>query len=480
MAGFTTELKVGLLTVAAVAVTIWGILRTDDRPPGALEGYTLYALVPSAEGLYPSTQVRVAGVSVGMVKAITLEKGRAKLELEMSGDMQLPKDSTVDLRSEGVLGDKFVRVTPGRGDLLLADGDTIEIAPGGDALEDLKSQALVIAANVTAITEALRLLIEDPELRIKMMSTLENLDAVSASLREITEANRAEVEIVAKNLIELSATLNRLADRASVSVDKEMSAIREVTKKIDDTLVHVNNIAARIDAGEGTIGRLVTDSSTIDRINSTVGKVDDALGDITSMQMDVTYDGAVYFGSDPDEPGFTQNPMAGEAKSTLGLRVLPREDYGYILGLTSHPYGSLKLSEHVYTDSGASYTEVERTDAYRLTFQFMKRWGPAAFRLGVKEGSGGVGADLYLARDRVSLSADLYDLEYGSWPLLDGTPNLTLGLRASPWRHVYLGGGLDNVLFNARHGFTTGYLGGGFWFTDDDIRWIIGSLPLPG
>jgi phospholipid/cholesterol/gamma-HCH transport system substrate-binding protein len=287
--------------------------------------------------------------------------------------------------------------------------------------------------------------------------------------------------VVAKNLTELSATLNRVADKASVSVDKEMSAIREVTKKIDDTLVHVNAIAARIDAGEGTVGRLVNDETTIDRINSTVAKVDDTLGDITSMKMEVTYDGQMYFGSNPDEPdiGFTENPISGSMKNSLGVRVLPRDDYGYIIGFTGHPYGNLSEEEHLYPDSGGSYSEIVRTGDYRLTFQFMKRWGPAALRLGVKESSGGVGADLFLARDRVTLSADIYDWEFGSWPVLDGTPNLTLGARVNPWRHVYLGGGLDNVIFDARNGYATGYFGFGFWFTDSDLKWVMSALPLP-
>jgi len=481
MAGYTTELKVGVLTVFTAAAFVWAVMRTDDRPDGAVDGYTLYATVPSADGLYPSTQVKLAGVSVGSVKHITLENGQAKLELEMSGDLKLPVDSKADLKSEGVLGDKFVRLMPGKADQLLQNGADLQTSSAGDPLEDLQAQAVVIAANVKEITDQVAWLMEDPELRNKLELMLDDLAAVSRGLRDITETNRAEIDIVARNLTELSTTLKEQTERASVNVDKEMTAIREVTKKIDDTLVHVNAIAARIDAGEGTVGRLVNDETTIDRINSTVAKVDDTLGDITSMKMEVTYDGQMYFGSNPDEPdiGFTENPIAGSMKNALGVRILPRDDYGYIIGFTGHPYGNLSEEEHLYPDSGGSYSEIVRTGDYRLTFQFMKRWGPAALRLGVKESSGGVGADLFLARDRVTLSADVYDWEFGSWPVLDGTPNLTLGARVNPWRHVYLGGGLDNVIFDARNGYATGYLGFGFWFTDSDLKWVMSALPLP-
>lgn len=482
MAGFTTELKVGMLTVLTVAGTVYSFLLTDDKPPGALQGYTLYATVPSAEGLYPSTQVKLAGVSVGSVVGITLQDGLARLELQMSGDMQLGVDSTADLRSEGVLGDKFVRVTPGKADQLLGDGDTIKTAEGGNQLEELQAKAVVIAANVDEITTSLKTLIADPALKEKIDSTLENLNATSATLRQITEANKAEVAIVAQNLAELSETLNRLAESTSGSINTEMAAIHEATRKVDETMGHVNAIAARIDAGEGTIGKLINDPTTIDQINSTVSKVDSALSDITGMQLDVTYDGSIYFGTSPDDPalGLTENPISGEMKNTLGLRVLPRPDYGYIIGLTSHPYGSFEETTHVYPDTGGGYTELVNTEDLRLTFQFMKRWGPAAFRFGMKEGGGGVGTDVFLAKDRLTLSADVYDFSFGSWPVLDGTPNLTVGARATPIPHMYLGGGLDNVLFNAQHGYVTGYVGFGFWFTDQDIKWIMSAVPLPG
>lgn len=479
MARFTTELKVGLLTLIAGAATVWGILRTDDRPAGALQGYDLVAYFPSAEGIYPSTQVRVAGVAVGAVRSISIKEGKAKVELEMSGEMQLPTDSTAELRSEGVLGDKYVRITPGKGDVLLDDGDEIGTAAAGDGLEALQAEATIIAANVRVVTEQLRKLVEDPALRGQLASTVANLDALSGSLLSITEANRAEIEIVAKNLIELSATLKDVANRVAVSMDKEMVAIRDATRKLDQTLGHVNAIAARIDAGEGTLGRLVNDPTTVDRINSTIEKVDDTLGSITSIQTEVFYDGAAYFGTDPGEVGFRENPLSGAFKNTIGLRVLPRDDYGYIVALTSHPFGDLSSTEHLYPETGGSYTEVVRTGDYRFTFQFMKRWGPAAFRLGVKESSGGVGADLMLARERVVLNADLYDFEFGSWPVLDSTPNLSLGMRLHPWSRVYASAGWENAIFGLRHGYVTGFIGLGFSFDDDDIKWVLSALPLP-
>lgn len=481
MSGYTTELKVGVLTIVAVAGTVWAIVRTDDKPAGAIQGYTLYAIVPSAEGLYPSTQVKMAGVSIGSVVAISFDdlKQNAKLELQMSGEVELSADSVADLRSEGLLGDRFIRVTPGAAPEKLGDGATIKTSSESDAIAKLEAKADVIATRLDDIASKVQTLTGDPEVTGSIKATLQNLEVTSTKMREIAEdpAIKARTLSTLENLDVASARLRSLVDDPQLAskvngtlddIRATSAELRAAAAKLDEPVDHVNSILAKVDAGEGTVGRLLTDSSTIDKVNSVVDKVDGAVSDITGMRMDVTYDGAVYFGSNPTDPdlGYTENPMNGEMKNTLGVRVLPREDYGYIIGLTSHPYGDFEETTHLYSETGGGYTELVQTDDLRMTFQFMKRWGPAALRFGMKEGGGGVGADLYMAQDRLTLTADLYDFDFASWPVLDGTPNLTLGARATPWRSVYVGGGLDNVIFGAKNGYVTGFLGFGFWFTD--------------
>ena len=83
-----------------------------------------------------------------------------------------------------------------------------------------------------------------------------------------------------------------------------------------------------------------------------------------------------------------------------------------------------------------------------------------------------------LWRDKVMLSADVYDFTYGSWPVMDGTPNVEVTARLYPWRHVYLEGGMDNVILGARYGYATGFAGGGFTFDDDDLKYVLAALPV--
>lgn len=488
MAGWTNELKVGLLTIATILGAIWAIQRTDDRPlDGVSSSYNLYMVVPSADGIYPTTQVKMAGVSIGSVRRITLEGTSARVLLEMNAEVQLPIDSLAELKSEGVLGDKFVRITPGESPQFLEAEAIITNKPVTFDTEKLSAQADEIAASVEAITadtelivRALRMAYVDNGLQDHVTATVLNVEAMSHDLRIMASENRQDLAVIADNLRNLSVALNELVAKTGDSVGAEMDALRAATTKLDETMTHVNAITSRVEAGEGTLGRLVNDDTTIDRIDRTLGEVGEVVESINRVQTEVYYRGDYFVGTDPSADGFAENPVAGGTRSTFGLRLMPREDYWYQVEVVDHPIGSFTWSEQVDPETGGSARRYTVTPDLRYSLQFARRWKDLTVRFGVKESSGGVGVDYNLLRDRLVVSADLYDFSYGSWPLLDGTPNLTLGGRFTPAPHVYLSGGLDNTILGLRYGYVTGFVGGGFSFTDDDIKWLLATVPFPG
>lgn len=493
MAGYSNEFKVGLLTIGAIAAVVWGVLRTDDRPDGAVDGYNLTVHFPNAEGTYPSTQVKLAGVSVGSVRKVELDDTvtppQAKLTLEFRGTLQIPRDSTLELKTEGVLGDKFMRLNLGKDTALLTDGEEIQSFTGPDLMATLTAQAdkigpvldklgpvlddvKVTTANLKDTTTELKASLDEHDVIERVSRTVDKLEATSNKI------DPDEIAAIIQNLKDTSTELKSVATKAGTGVDDTLARVQGIADKADTALADVASITGKIDRGEGTVGALINDTTTISQINHTVAEVNEAVDAIMGLQTEVNYQGLYYLGSDPSEDGFTENPISGASKNQIGLRIMPQEDYWYLFEFVDHPYGDFTYEETI-TD-GVSVEELVRTHSYRFSFQFAKRWQNVVVRFGIKESSGGLGADLMLARDRVMLSADLYDFGYGSWPLLTGVPNLTLTGRLNPLPHVYLTGGADNVIFDAQHGFFTGFVGGGFYFTDQDIKWILATLPLPG
>ncbi|MBM4392515.1 MAG: MCE family protein [Deltaproteobacteria bacterium] len=475
---FSTELRVGLLTLFVLAAVAWGIIRTDDKPGESGQPFTLYADFPTAEGVFATTPIRVAGVIVGHVEHLELVGNSARLTLAVLDHVEVPVDSYVALKSEGMLGDKSVRLVLGSSTQLVQPGDTLRTADMPPDMEKVIRQVDAISGDVKAITENVRDITGDEATREELRLTIENIRALSEQLRTIAATNSDDIAIIAANLRDVSEALKQVVEKTGGDVEGQMAQIRTATEKLDATLANVEKITAGIQAGEGTVGKLLKDDSTILAVNDTIGQVNDLVGDVSRIKTEVYYRGDFYFGTEPTDPLLAENPVAGGSRQGMGVRFMPAEDHWYVFELAGHPQGSISSEEHVFPDFGTSYEELVVKPGYRFSFQFARRWNDAVLRFGVKDNAGGLGLDYYLFRDTLMLGVDLFDFAYGSYPVLDGTPNLQANVRFLPWRHLYLEAGFDSVLMGAKYGYVTAYGGGGFYFDDRDIKFILAAVPI--
>lgn len=101
--------------------------------------YPLTASFRSADGITVGTDVRVAGINVGSVTALSLdpESFQAQATFSVQGNLQIPDDSDVKVASESLLGGSFVAITPGASEYMLEPGDAILNTQGSVSLLDL-------------------------------------------------------------------------------------------------------------------------------------------------------------------------------------------------------------------------------------------------------------------------------------------------------------------------------------------------------
>lgn len=81
--------------------------------------YTLYADFSNASGLTPGSVVEMAGVRVGRITAIDLSGARAKVSLSLSKDVHLQEDVIASIQTKGLLGERYVLLTPGGSETML-------------------------------------------------------------------------------------------------------------------------------------------------------------------------------------------------------------------------------------------------------------------------------------------------------------------------------------------------------------------------
>jgi phospholipid/cholesterol/gamma-HCH transport system substrate-binding protein len=102
--------------------------------------YEVEAQFNSASGLKPGATVEIAGVEVGRVRSITLKEDRAMVRLALDHDTKLYTDTIASIKTRGIIGEKFLALSPGGGGDPLKPGDLIRDTESGLDLEELVSQ----------------------------------------------------------------------------------------------------------------------------------------------------------------------------------------------------------------------------------------------------------------------------------------------------------------------------------------------------
>lgn len=137
---FATGLFViaGLVALAYLSFSVGGLRYKGDG------GLPLYAVFDQIAGLKPKAPVEIAGVRVGQVASISLDSTyRARVDLALDSDLRLPVDSSAAVVTAGILGDRYVQLTPGAEEEYLAPGEQIPYTEGALVMERLIGKFLV-------------------------------------------------------------------------------------------------------------------------------------------------------------------------------------------------------------------------------------------------------------------------------------------------------------------------------------------------
>lgn len=481
MQRWTTELKVGLFVLVTLAILFasWTYftagVRADEK------SYTLRMVTASSDGLYAGSAVRIAGVEVGSVEAINLMGDKAEIILRFREEYQLANDSEGELKASGLLGDYYIRVYPGAGDIMLADGDLLGTRSEPGDIDKITRNLDKISDDISAITGAIRLLVENRDNSDHIEATLANVDMLSQELKEIAKQNHGDINAIIDSVRRLSESLEGYADDLAGGADEEIDKLKVLTDDLDEAAKDLGSITGKIDRGEGTIGALINERETVDRLNSTIGDVQGVVRSFAKLRPEFYYVGRYYMGTQPTDTSqfFYGNPLAWSAANTVGIRLRAHEDFWYLFEINDYPQGVISQKEVLDESTGLHDTRYTRTADYRFSFQVEKRWGHFSFRLGLREGGGGVGATAWLAHNKLQFSADVFDFFFGSYPALEsqGIPNVRLAARYEPGSNFFVEAGAEQIVLGAKYGFFTGYVGLGFHFGDDNLRWVMSSVP---
>jgi phospholipid/cholesterol/gamma-HCH transport system substrate-binding protein len=138
--GRRMELGVGLFMVVGIVALAYLSVNLGRVDIMGQRGYVVYADFPSVGGLKSGAAVEIAGVSVGRVQSIGLKDYQARVTLRIDSDVKLQTDAIVSIKTKGLIGEKFVLISPGGSDKIVPAGGRMTEVEAPVDIEELISK----------------------------------------------------------------------------------------------------------------------------------------------------------------------------------------------------------------------------------------------------------------------------------------------------------------------------------------------------
>ena len=128
------QLVLGILALAYLSINLGQVAFFGGG------GYPVTVDFPSVGGLKPGSTVEIAGVEVGRVESIALADYQARVTLRVNNDVKLQEDAIASIKTKGLIGEKFVLISPGGSDTLIKPGGKIREVEAPVDIEELISK----------------------------------------------------------------------------------------------------------------------------------------------------------------------------------------------------------------------------------------------------------------------------------------------------------------------------------------------------
>ena len=133
------ELSVGIFILAGIICLGFLSIKVAQTEIFGGEGYEIYAVFSDTGGLKEGASAVIAGVKVGRVKAVTMEDYEAKVVLLLLDDVKIQEDAIASIRTRGLIGEKYLDITPGGSEEIIPPGGRIRETQPAVNVEELIS-----------------------------------------------------------------------------------------------------------------------------------------------------------------------------------------------------------------------------------------------------------------------------------------------------------------------------------------------------
>ncbi len=287
---FSKLFWMGLLIFILTGLFLIGIMYIQDISIKK-SNYSFTVIFSNVQGLNEGDDVNMLGKRIGKVSLAKIigQKIAVELSIDNSFAFKIPIDSKIEVKSEGLMGSKYVSINPGVNDkkYILA-GETVEGQREYD-FSEITPGILPITQDIGVFARRLKATLGEEE-KDRIRNTILNIESLTSELdgfvkgyRDVlSKTERESLKDIVNNLKTASETIKEKVDNDLSQILSGLKNVSDQSEDLKQAIVNLKssseslnssskkfeNILTKIDSGEGTLGKMINDPALYDNLNA--------------------------------------------------------------------------------------------------------------------------------------------------------------------------------------------------------------------
>lgn len=264
------EAQIGLMVLVAAVALFFGFNYLKGH--SIFQRYnTYYAVFENADNLSTSDKVLYRGYKVGQIVELSFNPrtGQVRVEFEVLREIPLPIDSRATITNLDLLGTKGLWVVPGTSEQLAVDGDTLRDSLATGAFDKVLQEVRPVRDNLDKLLQQLH---ETASHLNRLLAASGEVPQAVGAIRGLARTAEAELPLMTAQLrqtlyqldttlVMLQPSLQKMLGSVNGLTDSLQHALPPLVSQLDSASAQLTTLMASLNRGEGTLGRLVRDST---------------------------------------------------------------------------------------------------------------------------------------------------------------------------------------------------------------------------
>ena len=277
---YAREIKVGLLAVICLFLLFFGFnfLKGVNifTPTNTYQGHFVHM-----HGLEAQAPVYINGYKVGQVDRIAYDYTQDTtftVNISINEDITLPQGTTMALVADGIMGGMAIELKLAKNQQAILPGSTLHTTYQPGLLEAIQTQLIANVNSAVANIDSLIMQLQAQLQGNNIKNTLDNLNTISSDLTSVSNELKNIAQQKMPNIIHNTDSI--LTNVNAITTDIQQADIKQTITQLDTTIAKINTVINDVQTQQGTIGKLIYDTTLYKHIDETVISADSLITDI--------------------------------------------------------------------------------------------------------------------------------------------------------------------------------------------------------